>query len=505
MNEDSATQSGRDSLDKAENIKSNIGQKAVRSSAITISSQVIKVVIQTISIVVLARLFTPQDFGLIAMVSAIFGFLQIFQDFGLSTATIQRKSISYAQISNLFWINILLSGCLTLCCASIGPLVAWFYKEPRIASIAVVLSMSFLIVGVGTQHRAILMRQMQFGRLALVELSAMILSIISAIVLRSFGYWALTALSLVSSLATTLGLWMVCDWRPSMPRRNTEIKSMLNFGYNLSAVGVMNYLNRNLDNVLIGKVWGSTQLGFYSRAYNLFLIPISQIVWPIASVLTPVLSRLQDDDERFRKYFLSAVNGLAVVTTPIGFFLFIMAEEVIFILYGSKWHETIPIFRYLSISIIVQPILSSINWLYVATGRGRAFLKNSAIGSFVIILSFIIGLPYGPSKVAMCYSIAVILWTLPSIHLAVKNTPFNIKDVLRANIPAFISSVVSGLSIFCLKISIKSVLPDMASAIICFLVMTFMYVFCMFRFSGQKDMITSMYGMFKKRNSSAYN
>lgn len=489
----SSYQSTKKPFDQPNEIRANIRRKTIHSGAITIGAQVIKVVIQTISMVVLARLFAPRDFGLIAMVSALFGFLQVFQDFGLSTATIQKENISHAQVSALFWINVLLSGVISLICISISPIISWFYLEPKLTWVAITLSLSFLIAGCGTQHRAILMRQMLFGRLALVEMSAMVLGILSAIILHSFEYWALVALSIVTTVSTTLGLWIVCGWRPSLPKRNTGIHSMLNFGFNLTGVSVMNYLSRNLDNVLIGRVWGSTQLGFYSRAYNLFMIPVSQIIWPIASVVTPVLSRLQEDEVCFRKYFLSAVSALTFVTMPIGFFLIIMAEEVIITLYGSRWQSAIPIFRYLSMSMLIQPIYSSTNWLFVATGRGRDFFKYSAIGSFVIILSFFVGLPYGPSKVAMCYSIGVIIWILPNIYFATKTTPVSIQDVMLATIPAFIGAAISGFSIIYIKILFKSLLPIITLSIICLLVMTLVYIICMFCFFGQKELYFSIY------------
>ena len=472
--------------------KEDIKQRSVRGGTITLFSQIVKTGLQLVSMVVLARLLIPQDFGLIAMVGVFFSFLGIFQDLGLSTATIQQERINHDQVSMLFWVNILFSLGLVILSVGVSPIIAWFYGEPKLSNIAIILSISFLFGALGIQHRALLMRHMLFGRVAFIEVLAVVTGFLTAIALVQFKYWALVAMSIVSSITTGIGFWLICDWRPSLPKKNSGIYSMLTFGSNLTGVSLINYFSRNLDNILIGRVWGATQLGFYSRAYNLFMIPMSQIVWPIASVATPALSRLRGDESLFRKYYLNALSVLAFLTVPLGIFLIIMAEDIILIILGSQWRDSIPIFRFLSLSILIQPIYSSSNWLFIVTGRGKEFIIYSSIGSALMVLSFFIGLPYGPSMVALCYSISVVLWTFPNLLFSTRHTPVNVKDVVKAVIPAFAGGILAGAVAFGFKLWAKLFLSNALSLLVSFLAMVLIYILCVFWLFDRKDFYFSV-------------
>ena len=472
---------------ESDEIKANLRNRSIRSGGVTILSQAIKAGIQLISIIILSRLFAPQDFGLIAMVSAIFSFLSLFQDLGLSTVTIQKREINHDQVSTLFWINLLFSLALAVISASASPLISWFFHEPKLVWIAVVMSIALLLGGFGTQQRALLIRHMLFGRIAFIEISAIVIGIITAIILASFKYRALVAMSLATSIASSAGFWLMCGWKPGFPSHTTGLRQMLSFGSHLTSVSIMNYFSRNLDNVLIGRFWGASQLGFYARAYNLFMIPMSQIVWPLATVATPLLSRLQDDRPRFKKYYLSAISVITFITVPLSIFLIILSEEIVLTLMGHQWQNSINILRFLSLSILVQPVFSLSNVLFTVTGRGKEFLKYSSIGSVIIISSFFVGLPFGSSMVALCYAIAVILWTFPNLYFATRKTPIGVKDVIASIMYPFAGGVLGGLSILLLKLRFKPFLSDISLLAMCLLVMLLVYVASVFWLFNQKS------------------
>jgi PST family polysaccharide transporter len=465
---------------------------SIKSGTITLIAQFIKLILQIVSITVLARLLTPQDFGLIAMVSAIFAFAQIFGDMGLSTATIQRAEISHAQVSNLFWVNSLLGVGLMFGCMALSPLLSWFYGESKVTWVAIVLSTNFMLGGLRVQHQAILTRQMRFGWIATVEISSSFLGILTAIALSSYGYWALVAMPIVTNIMATLETWIICRWFPGLPSRGSGVRTMITFGGNLTIMSLLNYFARNLDNVLIGRFWGPVQLGFYSRAYNLFMMPMTQITYPIANVAMPVLSKLQNDGERFKKYYLSAVSVIAFITMPLSVFLFIMADEIVIILLGQQWLESITIFRFLAISLFFQPICSSGNWLYVAIGRSDLLLKYGSLGSLCTVLSFFIGLPFGPAGIALSYSISFLLWTGPSLYFATRNAPVSMVNIIKKVKPLFVGAFLGGIFLEALKLWTKIYLPMWALLLVGFILTTIIYVLVVFYIFRQKNFYLSI-------------
>ena len=295
---------------KTEHLKSDLGARTIRGSAVTIVTQGLKFLIGMVGTVILARLLTPQDYGLIGMVAVIIGFVSIFKDLGLSSATIQRAEINSVQISTLFWVNIALSLAVMLVCFGIAPLISVFYHEPRLRLITAAYGFGFMLSGLTVQHEALLRRQMRFTALAVTEVTALCASVATAVGLALYGagYWALVASQLSLGLVYLIGIWSLCRWRPGLPGRNSGVRSMLAFGRNLTGFAVINYFARNLDNLLIGKVWGSQQLGLYAKAYQLLLLPIDQINSPIGAVALPALSRLSDSPEKYRQAYLRIMS-----------------------------------------------------------------------------------------------------------------------------------------------------------------------------------------------------
>src|SRR5262245_21140369 len=249
---------------RTDQLKSDLARRTARGGAVTIASQGVKFFVSTATTVILARLLTPQDYGLIGMVAVVTGFVALFKDLGLSAATVQRDEINSEQISTLFWINLGLSFGVLILTAVLAPLVGWFYGDPRVRLIMVVYAVGFLFGGAAVQHAALLNRQMRFTALMIIEIVSLLVSIVAAIFLAWSGwhYWALVTSQLLQGLAYTIGTLIACDWRPSWPSRSSGVGSMLSFGRNLTGFTIVNYFARNLDNMLIGKFWGSQQLGF---------------------------------------------------------------------------------------------------------------------------------------------------------------------------------------------------------------------------------------------------
>jgi O-antigen/teichoic acid export membrane protein len=408
-------QQERDAL-STEHLHADLKRRSIRGVIVTLTSQGSLFIIQSVSTMVLARLLTPADFGLVAMVTAFSDLASPFADLGLSQATIQRKEITHDQISALFWINVLIGLGLMLGMATLGPILAWFYREPRLKSIAALVSISFLISGIRAQPEALLKRQMRFTALAIRNIVSLGLAVSVAIAIawRGAGYWAVVTVPLTAQFMQMALSWVMVRWRPDLPRNTAGVGSMVAFGGNLAASFLTFGVHRNADNILVGWYWGAGPLGLYSRAYSLLMLPLRQLNAPIAGVAIPAFSRIQGSPERFARYYLRAISLVVWVGAPLFGFLFVGAEPVIRFALGRQWHDAAPVFQILAISGLGQLVLQSTVWLFVSRGESDRLLKLLLTISPVIIGSFVIGLPFGIKGVALSYSLAL-LAILPSI------------------------------------------------------------------------------------------
>ncbi len=417
-----------------EHLNADIKGRSVRGGLLTLTSQVVAFVLQSVSTVVLARLLTPADFGLVAMVTAITGLGQAFADLGLSEATIQCETISQTQASNLFWVNSGVGLLLTVTTAALAPVFAWFYKTPQLTNIALIVSLSFLVGGLRVQHDALLRRQMRFAALTVRDIASWLIAVPAAIILawRGAGYWALVALPLILNITQMVMSWTMVGWRPSLPRRDRTVGSLIKFGGNVAASYVVITVSRSIDNVLVGWYWGAGPLGLYSRAYNLLMLPVRQLSAPATSVAVPAFSRIQDDAERFARYFLRAINLLVWLSAPIFGFLFVTATPVIVLLLGTQWRSAAPVFQILAISALGQLLLEATLWLFISRGQSRQLLRILLIISPWILVSFAIGLPFGIRGVALCGSLALIIALPFLLKRAFRGTTLSLARVGRA-------------------------------------------------------------------------
>jgi len=393
---------------RTDHLKEELGKRSARGGVITLTAQVCKFGLSMSSAIVLARLLTPQDYGLIGMVAILVGFLGMFQYLGLSTATIQLADLNHQQVSALFWMNMALSAAIMLVTIAAAPLAAWFYKEPRLIGITIGYAVSIIITGLYIQHEAILIRQMRFTITAVIEVSAMAIGLAVAIVSAIYGarYWALVINQLVLAMVSVIGMWPACRWRPSWPSRGAGVRSMLTFGSNVTGFNIMQYFARNADNALIGKFWGAYELGLYSRAYQMLLMPMQQINAPLAAVAVPALSRLADSPERYRDAYLKILEKLVMITMPLGAFMIATSDWLVLLLLGPQWKETSTIFMLLGIAAIIQPVTKTSWWLFSTQGRSRDLFHWGIIGAVIAVGSIIAGLPWGAKGVAATYAIS---------------------------------------------------------------------------------------------------
>ncbi|MGJ8673004.1 lipopolysaccharide biosynthesis protein [Rubritalea sp.] len=432
----------------------DLKKKSIRGGAVTLVAQAVQISIQLVSTVVLARLLGPEEFGVIAMVMAVAAFAQVFGDLGLSTAAIQKKDLTDAQQSNLFWINVLVGTGLTCVVAASAPLVANFYDRPELLWVTVAISLSFLIASLGAQHGARLTRDMLFAKKSTASIAGALVTLIASIVLayKGYSYWSLVWGRLAGGVVTMLALWAFSPFMPSLPHRGSGVRELVGFGANVTAFDFVNYFSRNLDNILIGRVWGAVELGFYSRAYQLLMVPVMTLRAPIQAVAFPAMSKLDSKGPDFREYYKKSTEILAWLTIPTVGFLYFHAEAVISLLLGEEWLASVPIFKAFAIVGMIQPVASLRGIILLSSGQPRRYLYAGIISSVVVCLAFLYGVQTGVEYLAQCYAAAVVLSFYPMYLYAIKNTSLLKLDILRACIwpiiALFFSSVLYKLPIY---------------------------------------------------------
>ena len=429
-----------------DHLKDDLGGRSARGGAVTMAAQGVRFAIRMASTIALARLLTPRDYGLIAMVAILIDFVSMFQHMGLSTATVKWSEINHRQVSTLFWVNKLLRAAIMIAAIAFAPLLAWFYHEPRLLAVTACYAVAIFLTGLNIQHEAILSRQMRFGTIAAIEITAIVTGLCAAIVAAWYGagYWALVINQLVMTLATVVGVWATCKWRPGFPSRNSGVRSMLSYGGNLTGYNVTNYFARNLDNALIGKFWGAYQLGVYSRAYQMLLMPMAQINNPLVAVAVPALSRLTDSPQRYRAAYLKILEKIAMITMPGIVFMIAMSDWLVLLLLGPQWREAGKIFMLLGIAAVLQPVTRTVPWLFTTQGRTREMLKWGFIGSGIAVISIVAGLPWGATGVAASYATADLCIATPLLFWYIgRRGPVGTGDFYRTIAPSVCASLCS--------------------------------------------------------------
>lgn len=429
---------------RTDHLNDDLAGRSVRGGAVTLGAQGFKFVFSTVAAIVLARLLTPDDYGLIGMVAILINFVGMFQYLGLSTATVKWAKLTHQQVSTLFWINMALSATIMLITFGAAPLVAWFYKEPRLVGITIAYGVSILFAGLAIQHEAILSRQMRFAAIMIVETLGLLFGFAAAVVAawKGAGYWALVLNQLVMTAVTVVGVWTVCRWRPGLPGRGLGVRSMLSYGGNLTGFNVMTFFSRNLDNALIGKFWGPHQLGVYSRAYQMLLLPMQQINAPLAAVAVPTLSRLAETPERYRAAYLRILEKIVMITMPLGALMIATSDWIVLLLLGAQWRETGRIFMLLGIAALIQPVAKTSWWLFSTQGRTRDLFHWGLIGGAIAVASIIIGLPWGATGVAASYAVSDLCIATPLLFWYVgRRGPIRAGDFYRTIAPSGVASL----------------------------------------------------------------
>lgn len=409
-----------------------LGRRTARGSLALILGKLADGMVRVAGAMLLARLLTPDDFGLVAMVGAATSLLVAFKDLGLSTATIQRRHLTHQQSSTLFWINLGASLLLAVGTVALAPILATLFERPEITAIAIAIGLCFPLSGLSSHHWAVMQRAMRFRDMARVQVLSASLAVVAGVsaALSGWGYWSLIAMMGTTACTKALLVWRAVDWRPGRPTIDPETRAMIGQGGNLAAFRIFNHLSRNADNLLIGWAWGAASLAQYTRAFGLTLEAQQRIQVPVGSAVTAALSRLQEEPPRYRQFYLDALRGVCLVVVPLATAAILFAEPAIQLAFGPQWQTAAVLLQLLGLSMLLRPILNSAGWLYISSGRTRQ-MRNWGIGSaLLILLGFVVALPFGTTGVAISYSVSTAVLLAPCMLNAFVSTGLKLSDLV---------------------------------------------------------------------------
>jgi PST family polysaccharide transporter len=415
----------------------NLAARSTRAAAITVFSHAAQLVIGAAGTMVLARLLRPADFGLYAMVVSIAGLVIAVRDFGLPLAAIQQPTIKEAQLTGLFWLNARLSALLVAGLIVIAPIVAWFYREPRLTTIMWALSAGIFINCLSMLHWGLLRRQMRFATVMWLEIAALIAGIGAGVsaALFQLGVWSLVLQQITIYLVQTIGAAATCRWNPlAVPQETLRsadpaLASMRRYGKFVTATRAVTYVHRNLSEVLIGRLWGAYQLGLYDKADQWAILPFQQMYVPMLNVVIASFSRVQDDVERYRSYFRRSLAALFAVTFPALALTILDAREAILLLFGPQWTDATPIFRLLAFAMFAGSATQAVRWVYLSEGLTQREFRWTLFATPVLIAGVAIGVFWGAVGVAYGFAIATVLLAYPSVSYAMIASKLSERDV----------------------------------------------------------------------------
>jgi PST family polysaccharide transporter len=396
----------------------SLRRKVIAGASWTVVERIGNLILRYAITIILARLLTPEDFGLVGMVYVFTGFAVMFSELGFSAALVQKEEIEERHLSSIFWINLVAGIIITLLFVGLAPLIAGFYRVSALIPIVIALSLNFAIGSLNDVQTAIFQRELQFRVLSLVNLISISLSGVISILLAllGFGVWSLVLQNLLLTIFQVFFLWILSDWTPKRVFDSQAVRELFGFSSNLLGFRVFNYFVRNADDLLIGRFVNAQNLGYYRQAYTLMLLPTRSITSSLGSVMFPALSRIQSDIKKVKSTMLLSQRMIGFISIPLMIGLFSVAEPFVIILLGEQWRPMIPILRILCLVGAIQPVDATVGWIYQSQGRTDLMFRWGVFSGIVTLISFFIGIRWGIQGVALAYLLRgyLVLW-YPSI------------------------------------------------------------------------------------------
>ena len=427
----------------------SIAKDAIKGVKWASVSQMGRQIIQYTTTIILAALLTPSDFGLMAMAIVIIRFLEIFKDLGTAAAIIQNQNLSEESLSSIFWVNVGFGVLVAILVFLAAPLGAEFYNNMKVENILKVLSISFIFSSFGIVHKKLLEKELKFDLLAKIELIGVAIGAVVGITLAllEFGVWSLVFQSLAIAVITTSLLWIINSWRPKIFFSYPKIKPIISYSLNLLGYNVFNYFVRNADYLLIGKYLGERELGHYYLAYKIMLYPLQNISLVVSRVLFPIYSKIQNDNERFRKIYTKVANAISFLTFPLMIGVFALGDLFAVTFFNEKWDTALLAILLMILAPVglIQSIATTTGSIYQAKGKTDWMFRWGVISGVIYISGFLIGLNWGVIGVAVSYLISSIILIYPVFAIPFKLIELKVINFTKIFTHIFSFSLIMGI------------------------------------------------------------
>jgi teichuronic acid exporter len=355
---------------------------------------------------ILARLLFPEEFGIVGMATVFTSFVQVINDAGMGPAIVQKKNVSEKLLNTVFWSNLVWSLVLFLVLSFVlAPLAATFYNQPILVKIVPVLSFSILTSALNTVHFSLLRRDLNFKKIAFVRNTSSFVAGAIAVLMAFYGYgvWALVANSIVAYLISVPLFYTITKWKPQLEWDKKILKEVLSFGVFITGSKIVLNLASNADYLLIGKIEGSEAVGIYTLAFMMTSLVMGQITTMLDTVMFPFYSKMQDDFEKLKRYYLILIGYYTLIIYPIMITLFLFTNEIVEFFFGIKWIYAVVPIKILSISVMVNILTSGYGLLLRSIGKpDREFRIQRITSLFVYMPCLTLGVYlYGTVGAAM--------------------------------------------------------------------------------------------------------
>ncbi len=426
---------------------SELRRSAVRGAGATLAGSASNFAVQIGSVVVLTRLLSPSDFGILTMVTTFSLLLRSFGLNGFTELIMQREELTESLASNLFWINLGIGAVLTIAFASSGHLLALFFHNSAVVQVTQGMSLTIVIGGLGYTHLGLLQRAMHFRTAAIISFTGQILHLFYSNVLEMEGwhYWDLVWGIEMQTAVMAVGPLLVCRWIPRLPGRASGTAAGFKFAMNVYSHFAFSYLTRNIDNLLVGWRFGASALGFYKKAYDLFVMPQTQLLAPLSAVAVSTLSRVNRDRGQFQRYFLKTIAVLALVGMGLGADFALIGQDLFRLLFGPGWEQAGRIFALFGPGIGVMLLYNTHGWIHLSIGRPERWFRWGLFEFLCTASLFLLTLRWGPSGIAFAWTASYFLLMFPGLWYAGKPIGLGIRPMLAVIWKYFAASVLAGV------------------------------------------------------------
>jgi len=425
---------------------------------------VVKGAIRFVTTAVLARLLLPKEFGVVGMALLVNEIVSLLGGFSLGVALIQKKDLDERYFDTTFWANLVVGMGLSLCFLVAAPIAAAFFKTPQVQPLVMFLALHYLIAAAGGVHKALLLRQLQFQRFAVLSVvSAVARSVVAlALAFAGFGIWGIMMGLLAERITTLWMLLVMVPWRPRWHFAWRQFHDLFRFSRNLYGENLLRFFNANSDRFLTGRLLGASALGFYQFAYALPHLVVEYFTETVSEVLFPVYSKVQDDHARFRRGYTMTVTLTALVTFPLLVGLMVVAPELIRLAYGSRWSPVVLPLRVLCVSAAVMSVMHLTNAVLHSKGRPDVGFRWNLVMLPTSVAVLAAASRWGVEGIAVAMSALALFSVIPTL-IACRLISLHPMAVVRALLPACTGAVIMGGTLHGLRRSLALVpwaLPD---------------------------------------------